>query len=114
MEVKLTRVLGTILVIVMIALSGCSVLGSGGSCGPGETKIAQANDSADTVSITGEVVEAENSSFLVEDGSGTAFIPNTQAGVSPGDCLTVDGQPTASFTKQDADVVIVPDEITKQ
>lgn len=101
-----------VVVVAMSTLSGCGILGGGG-CGPGDTKIGDVgSETTQQISITGEVTTTGPGSFVVDDGTGKAFVMSGTNDVESGDCMTVRGVPTSSFSNQRADVAIAPTNVT--
>lgn len=91
------------------------------SCGPGETEIASAPDSADRITFTGNVtgINNERGNVYINDGTGVAAIKagGTDLGerFSTGECLTVTGG-TSMPTIMNRDAVktrVFPDEIVR-
>lgn len=100
-------------IVLLVALSGCSALGGGdGSCGPGDTDIADV-ETGDSVTITGEVTATGPASFVIEDGTGQAFVMSGQTDYGTGDCVTVTGTANQLPDGQQADVSIAPQETNR-
>lgn len=102
------RTYGVVVAVVMMtALSGCGFLGGG--CGPGDTNIGDiGSGTTEQVNVTGSVSSTGPGSFVIDDGSGKAFVMSGTNDVESGDCVTVSGVPTSSFSNQEADVAIAP------
>jgi len=117
-----------VIVALMVGLAGCGGFGSSGdaagteseadgggggtSCGPGETEISAAPDAEGQVSITGEVIETGNASFVIDDGTASAFIQRP-GNVSQGDCVTVDGYVFDTGDMPGADVTVQASNVTQ-
>jgi len=106
-----TRTYGIVVTVaLLVGLAGCGMLGGGG-CGPGETEITNAADADGSVSVTGEVTETGQVSFVVDDGTATAFIQRP-GDVSEGDCVTVEGRTVDTSNMGGADVAMQATNIT--
>lgn len=112
------RAVGIVLaVLVLASLAGCSALGlgggggDGGSCGPGETSIGDLEAGTAGVTVTGEVEDIQRDSFIVDDGTGTAWITSGASQVSEGDCVTMDADVGQAPPSTDTDVSLVPGSI---
>jgi hypothetical protein len=106
------RTVGVVVAVALLAsTAGCSMLGGGGGCGPGDAKIGQLEAGSGSTTITGEVGKTGPGSFVVDDGTGKAFIMG-QADVSSGSCVTVEGRPSQIPGGTPADVGFVPQSVS--
>lgn len=96
-------------VVVLVALSGCTGLGAGNGCGPGDTNIGDIESgSTEQVTVEGTVQKTGPGSYVIDDGTGKALIMSGQHDVSEEECKQITGTPTADFESQVADVAIAP------
>jgi len=103
---------GVVAVALLVGLAGCGgLMGGGDGCGPGDTEITNAGDADGSVTVTGEVGESAQGSFVIDDGTGTALI-QSQEDVSEGDCVTVEGRPVNTSDMGGAGVAISPSNVT--
>lgn len=116
--------------VLLLSLAGCSALGSGGGdsegCGPGDTNIssvAATNSTAyQQVSFTGEVVTAERpdgrpasvgASYVIDDGTATAYVTVPSNDVDEGDCVTIEGSARANPLDSGAPVFVAPERVSQ-
>lgn len=99
-------------VVVLLALAGCSVMGGdgdGSDCGPADRAIEDLDaEPGNSATITGEVDELSGGNFVLDDGTGTAWVTDRSAEVAKGDCVTVTGPIDQGAALTDTDVTIVP------
>ena len=89
-------VAAAVCLLLTAGLAGCSgVSGPDSSCGPGETTIDSIDGNASDITVEGELTSVNESSLVLDDGTGTAEIllldPNRSDNFETGDCVVATG-----------------------